>query len=91
MKKPSSPPSLLQQAGQDADPAARVWRHEVGQLAGLGGSMPKSGCACEEAGDDFFALLRLERADRIDQRPAGLEPVGGAVEQPALAARRSRR
>ena len=42
------------------------------------------GSIAEEGGDDRLAFLGLERADRIDQRAAGLQPVGGAVEQPRL-------
>ena len=58
----------FEQAGQDPDPAFRRWRHEVGQLAASGGSIAKSGMPVEEGADDLLAFLRLERADRIDER-----------------------
>src|SRR5690348_10124295 len=38
----------------------------------------------DETADHLFAFLRLERADRIDQRPARLQPARRAVEEARL-------
>ena len=40
--------------------------------------------ASEKGADDLFALLWLERADRVDERTAGLQPLRRTIEQPAL-------
>ncbi len=64
--------------GKDAQgPARRRWRLASGAppspgWAGIGSTT--SGCAGQEAGDLGLALLRLQRADAVDQPPAGLHP-----------------
>src|SRR5260221_13080273 len=49
-----------------------------------GGGYFEIGVRCQEVADHLFAFLRLERADRVDQRSARLQPLYGAVEQSAL-------
>src|SRR5438874_2784034 len=38
----------------------------------------------QKRGDDLLALLRLERADRVDERAARLQPLRRPIEQLAL-------
>src|SRR5260221_11485615 len=49
-----------------------------------GGGYFEISASCQEVADDLFALLRLERADRVDERAARLQPLRRAVEQLAL-------
>ena len=81
MKKPSRPPFSASMPGRiGPSPLVMAQRSRAGS-PGCGGSRSERGIASRKAGDDFLALLRLERADGIDERAAGLQPLGGAVEQ----------
>src|SRR5215204_804004 len=75
---------LGEQAGEDADPVAPD-RDGGGKLARLDMVGLEIAASGEERLDYRLAFLGLERADRIDQGPAGLQPAGGPGEHRLLA------
>ena len=83
MKKPSSPPSASSRPGRMRTQPSGDGGTKSGSRR-LGGRARNRRCSARKARDHLLALLRLERADRIDQRPAGLQPLRGAGEQPRL-------
>src|SRR6185503_20408516 len=72
-------PFFCEEARDDTNPALRCGGHENGQSSRSVDA--EFFMRTEEAGDDLLALLRLERTDRIDERPAWLHPLHSAVEQ----------
>ena len=72
---------LGEQAGQDPDEALGGGGDECGEVGGRGG---EAGVAGEVRGDDRLTFLGLQRADRIDEAPAGFQPLPGAGDQPRL-------
>ena len=86
MKKPSRPPSASSRPGKDADPA---FGRDGGTKSGkfpqaLGAIDLEIADSRRNARSTLLAFLRLERADRIDERTARLQPLRGPVEQAGL-------
>src|SRR3954470_6112029 len=75
---------ILEQTGQDSDPASGRWSGELWQLPRHRRGGFELSMAFEKCDDDLLTLLRFERADRKDQSAARLQPLGGRFEQLAL-------